>query len=136
MQKLRLIVDYEIKSEDNIEMVTEIEIVKDRLTTEGILVRFIYEIHKAVSPDVYLASIRFDGKDHLVLRGRSKTMSEIFNFVSALEDSRCFQNVKTKYATKHKVKDKEVADFEIACPLAPELRQRLALINGKQADGK
>ncbi|MEA3328976.1 MAG: pilus assembly protein PilM [Candidatus Omnitrophota bacterium] len=110
-------------------MITEVKIIKDRLTTEGILVRFIYEIHKAVSPDVHLASIRFDGKDHLTIRGVSKTMSEIFNFVSALEDSRCFRNVKTKYATKHKVKNKEMANFEIICPLAAGFQQRLTRIS-------
>jgi hypothetical protein len=28
-----------------------------------------------------------------------------------------FHNVKSKYATKRKVEDKEVTDFEIDCPL-------------------
>jgi Tfp pilus assembly PilM family ATPase len=112
-------------------MVGEMQVARERLAMKGISLKFIYEVHKAVSPEIHLLSVNFDGKDHLTLRGTSKTMSEVFNFINSLEESKYFQNVKTKYATRHKVKDKEVADFEIVCPLSEDLQQRLVEIGGK-----
>ena len=52
-------------------------------------------------------------------------MSEIFKFITALEESEIFENVKTRYATKSKEEEKEVTDFEIVCPLSFEFRQQL-----------
>jgi len=74
-------------------------------------------VHKSISPEVYLITLNFDGKNRLTVRGVSDSMSEVFRLVSALEDSNYFKNVKTKYATKSKVEGRELTDFEITCPL-------------------
>ena len=70
-------------------------------------------------------SISFNGKDYLVLRGVSNNMPAVFTFVSALEESEYFQNVKTKYATQRKAKGREVTDFEISCLLEQDLQKLL-----------
>jgi Tfp pilus assembly PilM family ATPase/Tfp pilus assembly protein PilN len=98
-------------------MVKGIETIKERVYTRGTSLNLFYEVHKAVLPEIYLTSITFDGKDELTLRGQSNEMSEVFSFVTKLEESGYFQNVKSKYATKRKVGDKEVTEFEISCPL-------------------
>jgi len=91
--------------------------IKDRIYTRGLVLNLIYEVHKAISPEIHLSSLSFDGKEELVIRGESNIMSEVFVFVNKLEESAYFQNVKAKYATKRKVEEKEVTDFEILCPL-------------------
>lgn len=98
-------------------MVDGTKVIKERSHTKNVSLKFLYEIHKVISPEIYLMSISFDGEDHLTLRGTSNNMSEVFKFINTLEDSKYFQNVKTKYATKHEVEGKELTDFEIACPL-------------------
>lgn len=106
-------------------MTEEIEVIERRILTKGFSMNFLYEIHKDISPEIYLTTISFDGKDHLTLRGTSNTMSEIFKFCSALEGSQYFQNVKTKYATTRKEEGKEITDFEIVCPLDASLKEQL-----------
>ena len=103
-------------------MIRGIETIKDRVYTRGISLNLLYEVHRVVSPEIYLVSISFDGKDSLTLRGESNEMSEVFNFVNKLEESPFFQNVKSKYATKRKEGDKEITDFEISCPLADKYK--------------
>jgi Tfp pilus assembly protein PilN len=98
-------------------MIRGIETIKDRIYTRGMSLNLFYEVHRAISPEVYLVSISFDGKESLTLRGESNEMSEVFSFVKKLEESVYFQDVKTKYATKRKVGDKEITEFEISCPL-------------------
>ncbi len=103
-------------------MIRGIETIKDRVYTRGLSLNLLYEVHKVVSPEIHLVSISFDGKENLTLRGESNEMSEVFNFVNKLEESAYFQNVKSKYATKHKVEDKEITEFEISCPLADKYK--------------
>lgn len=98
-------------------MMGVIEKARARIRTRSTSLNLIYEAHRLISPEIHLVSLSFNGKDSLVLRGTSNVMSEVFDFVNRLEESEYFQNVKTKYATKHKVEDKELTDFEIFCPL-------------------
>jgi len=98
-------------------MVKEIEVIRQRRTRRNNALEVIYAVHKVILPEIYLLSVNFDGKERLSIRGTSENMSEVFRLVSSLEDTKHFQNVKTKYATKRKAGDKELTDFEIACPL-------------------
>lgn len=103
-------------------MIWVIEAVKARVRTRGIALNLFSAVYEVIPPEIYLISISFDGKERLVLRGTSEAMSEVFNLVGKLEESKYFQNVETKYATKHKTQEKELTDFEIFCPLADEYK--------------
>lgn len=106
-------------------MMRETEIIKRRVAARNFVMNFLYEIHKDISPDIYLTVISYDGKGSLTLRGISDTMSEIFKFRDALEKSQYFQNVKTKYAVARKEKGKGTTDFEIVCPVDITLKSQL-----------
>lgn len=106
-------------------MMDEVELSKKRSLTKDLSLNLLYGIHKVVLPEVHLMSISFNGKDYLVLRGVSNNMPAVFTFVSALEESEYFQNVKTKYATQRKAKGREVTDFEISCLLEQDLQKLL-----------
>ena len=105
------------KTQELNDMVGVIETARARIRTRSTSLNLIYEVHRLISPEIHLVSLSFNGKDSLVLRGTSNVMSEVFDFVNRLEESEYFQNVKTKYATKHKTEEKELTDFEILCPL-------------------
>lgn len=106
-------------------MMKEIEGIKRRILTRDFSLNFIYETHRTISPEIYLTSVSFDGEDSLILRGTSSSMSEIFKFLNALEESKYFQNVNTKFATTRKEAGKELTDFEIVCPLDEGIKRQL-----------
>lgn len=107
-------------------MAKETEVVKRRILTKNFSLNFIYEIHKVISPEIYLKSITFGGKDSLILRGTSSSMPAIIEFRKALETSVCFEDVDTKFATTSKIEGKELTDFEIICPLHKEFQEQIA----------
>ena len=112
-------------------MMEETEAIKKRTRTKNLSLNIIFEKHSLISPDIYLTSLRFNGKDLLIVRGVSNTMSEIFKFLNALEKSEYFQNVKTKFVTTHKIKDKDLTEFEIVCPLDMSLKELLTSQDNK-----
>ncbi|MCK4519876.1 MAG: PilN domain-containing protein, partial [Candidatus Omnitrophica bacterium] len=107
-------------------MLEEIEGVRERIFKRDFALNFIYEIHKAIFPEIYLTLINFDGGDQVVLRGASSAMSEVFEFINALEKSECFQNVKTKFVTTRKIRNKDLTEFEIVCPIEADFKKESA----------
>ncbi|MCF7875339.1 MAG: pilus assembly protein PilM [Candidatus Omnitrophica bacterium] len=96
--------------------IKRIEKVKQRIINKGVPLNFLFEIHNTIPPEIYLSSINFDGKDRLIIKGSSSAMSVVFKFVSKLEESYFFRNVKTEYANVRQRRDsKESIDFEIIC---------------------
>jgi Tfp pilus assembly protein PilN len=75
------------------------------------------EIHKLLPPEASLASLSYDARGELVLRGQAQDLSRVFSFVAQLEGSPLFKQaqVKVRYASKIKIKTAEVVDFEIIC---------------------
>lgn len=106
-------------------MMEETRGAKRRTFTKEYSLNFVYEIHRVISPEIYLASVTFDGKDQLTIRGVSSTMSETIRFVNSLEDSEYFQDVKTKFATSSKIEGKDMTEFEIICPLDANLKTQI-----------
>lgn len=104
-------------------MLKEIEEVRERIYKRDVALKFIYEIHKAIFPEIYLTSINFDGEDQVILRGVSSVMSEVFDFLNALEKSECFYNVKTKFVTTRKIENKDITEFEIECPIETSFKK-------------
>lgn len=112
----------ENKTKELNSMIRGMETIKDRVQTRGMSLNLFYEVHREIPPGMHLISMSFDGKESLTLRGQANEMSEVFNFVNKLEESTYFQDVKSKYATKRKVENKEITDFEISCPLAEKYK--------------
>ena len=106
-------------------MMEETEFIKKRVFTKDFCLKLIYETHAVISPDLYLSSISFDGEGQLIARGTSNNMSTVFNFLDAMEESKYFQNVNTKYARTRRVSGEDVTDFEIVCPLTQGLQEVL-----------
>jgi len=97
------------------QMRTRINLIKERLNAEGSSVNILNEIYTLTPREIYMTSINIEEKKEVTLKGRADAMSHVFKFITTLEKSDYFENVKTTYTTTKKEKDVEFAEFEIIC---------------------
>lgn len=103
---------------DRIEMMSkQLNYVKSQLLQSTVCLDALTEIFRIAPADITLASFGYDVDKPIVLKGQAKTLSGVFNFVNTLEASAMFKEVQVRYSSKRKVKDGEIADFEIVCPI-------------------
>ena len=98
----------ELKRED-----LRIKLIENRIDTRNSAIEVLREIHKVTPQEIYLTAIAFEEGKFLSLRGTTTSMSGVFKFVKTLEGLPIFENVKTKYVTKRRLKGKDLTDFEI-----------------------
>jgi len=96
-------------------MRVRISLVEKRLDAKGTSLDILNEVHKLIPKEIYFTSINIEEKKQAILKGRASAMSDVFRFVTTLENSPYFKNAKTTYTTTKKEEDKEYADFEIIC---------------------
>lgn len=96
----------------------KIQLIKRYLLLRGYSLEILDKIYENVPSTMRLSEIRFDKKNRfLSLKGTADSMTTIYSFVDSLSKEDCFRDVKTKYTTKRKEEDKEVADFELSVTL-------------------
>jgi len=98
-------------------MQERVKLIEHRLGPEGTCLEILAELYKIVPPEISLGKFSFEEGKSVTLRGASKTMSDVFKFVTILEKSAHFQKVKLRYANKRRVEAEEITDFQINCPL-------------------
>ena len=74
---------------------------------------FISELQKVIPDEISVDYLSLDEANKVTLRGQATQLSNVFKFVSTLEQSKYFKDVGTKYTRTKKVKDKEINNFEI-----------------------
>jgi Tfp pilus assembly PilM family ATPase/Tfp pilus assembly protein PilN len=90
------------------------QLVKDHLYQRGNSVETIADLYDALPKNVSVSDIRYEeGGTKFSVKGTSGTMASVFTFVTNLEKSQHFKNVKTKYVTSRSENGSDVADFEI-----------------------
>ncbi len=87
--------------------------VKDFLYRRSVPMLLINELGKIVPPEIVLNYISMEDNESVTLRGQGLKLSDVFKFVTTLENSKYFQDVSTKYTRTKKVKDRDITDFEI-----------------------
>jgi Tfp pilus assembly PilM family ATPase len=87
--------------------------IKDYLMDREFPLEVLVNLYTVANPDLELNDIRYDEQGKFSVKGTAETMSTVFSFVDALEKSKYFKDVKTRYTTKRKEGAREVADFEI-----------------------
>ena len=101
-------------------MRTRIELVKGRLDANGASLNMLEEIYKLTPREVYFTNIDIVERKETILKGRANAMSDVFKFVTSLESSPCFENVKATRTTTKKEKDGEYTEFDIVCTYESE----------------
>ncbi|HQP10991.1 MAG TPA: pilus assembly protein PilM [Candidatus Omnitrophota bacterium] len=92
-----------------------ITLVKERLDAGRRSINISDEIHKLTPKEICFTNINIEEDSQTVLQGRAKEMSNVFSFVTVLENSPYFENVKTTYTTTKKEQGEEYTKFEIIC---------------------
>ncbi len=96
------------------------QVIKDYLANRGRSLETVIELVDTLPKDVRLSDIKYEDGEKFSVKGTSKTMGSVFAFVSNLDKSAKFKNVKTKYVTTRNEDGVDVADFEIAMNIKKE----------------
>ena len=72
-----------------------------------------YNIAKVLPKKITLERVIFEKNDELTLLGKASDMSEIFKFISILNETGFFRKVDLRYSRKRREEDKEISEFEI-----------------------
>jgi len=99
-----------------------VNILQGRLDAKGDSLSLLDEVYKLTPKEIYLTNITIERKKQLILKGRANAMSDVFKFVTALENSTNFKGVKNTYTTTKKENNQEYADFEITAAYESENR--------------
>ncbi len=109
-QKIALI---KTDSDEIDKMRLSVSLIRDRLDAGGDSINLLNEIYRTIPGEIYLTDISIERRKQVILKGRASVMSDIFKFVTTLEKSPYFENVKNTSATAKKEDNNEYTDFEI-----------------------
>ncbi len=94
---------------------TRVRVVKNYLDYKQHSLEVLSELYSLIPEDIYLKNLSIDEAGNVSIRGTAEVMSEVFAFVTALENSKTFANANAKNTTNRKEEGKDVAEFEITC---------------------
>ncbi len=92
-----------------------IDLVEDRLDASQRSINVLHEVHSLTPEEIYFTNINIEEENRTILQGRADEMSNVFSFVTTLENSPYFENVKTTYTTTKKDQGEEYTKFEVIC---------------------
>ncbi len=75
------------------------------------------ELYQITPKSVLLSTFSLETGKVLILRGEAQELSVVFDYVSILENSPSLENIRVNYATRRRVGQKEVVNFELYCHL-------------------
>jgi Tfp pilus assembly PilM family ATPase/Tfp pilus assembly protein PilN len=78
------------------------------------------ELYALTPSGISLSKVTYRDAKEVILKGYANDMANVSAFVSALEKSAYFQNVKLKQLSERKSRQGQTSDFEIVCPLTSE----------------
>ena len=93
----------------------QVYLVEGRLDAKRRSINVLKEVHQLTPKEISYTNIDIDEDDKVGLQGRASEMSTVFSFVTTLEKSPYFENVKTTYTTTKKDESGEYTKFEIVC---------------------
>lgn len=105
------------ESEGLNEKMERIKRIKAKLDTRFSALNCLYEISKLMPPEIVLLNLNFQKDDKVSIKGQSREMSDVFKFITILEGSPLFKDVSTRYTTRKKLKDSDIIEFELSCPV-------------------
>ena len=94
------------------------ELIKECLAHRKVGMILLRELIDLLPDKIAITYLAIDGSGIMTLRGQSMQLSDVFTFISSLENSKYFKDASTKYTRTKKVADREVAEFEVT--LHPE----------------
>jgi Tfp pilus assembly PilM family ATPase/Tfp pilus assembly protein PilN len=93
------------------------KIIREYLHDRMVSLETIHELYQVTPIEIYLNGVAMDEDGTITLSGVSQSMSQVFSYVKALDDSPLFVNAKTKSTSTKKEAGKDMAIFEITLKL-------------------
>jgi len=90
-----------------------INTVRQYTDTRQTALNYLSELTRLCPESVVISNFSWEKKKGFSIKGYALQMQDIFNFASSLEGSKILKGVQTRSTRRHKIKDKEVVDFEI-----------------------
>lgn len=115
------------------EEVERVKKIKSKLDTDSIVLNYLLEMSKLLPSEIVLINFSFQKDDKVTIKGQAREMSDIFKFITTLENSPYFKDVQTRYTTRKKIKGKDINEFELICPF--ESTQKSKPVKGAAASG-
>lgn len=116
-----------------------LELVRRRRGTEGSVLNFLEALHQMTPENIYYLNIAFEENQSMSIKGYSKAMASVFDFVTRFDRLGWIKNVETKYATKKMIREQELIEFEITGKLGEKKKiSRMAakaLAAGEETSG-
>lgn len=94
-------------------------IIKKHMDKSNSSIEILVEVFRFIPSSVFLSAFMYNSSGEVMLQGTSLRMSKVLRFVTALEKSKCFEKVELRYASKRKVRETEITDFQIFCRFIP-----------------
>jgi len=98
-------------------MAKRVKMIRERLDSRVLSLDYLYQIHKLTPLEITLKMITLEADNKITLRGQALAMSDVFKFITTLENSGYFKDIQTKYTSKKRIADKDISEFEIICPM-------------------
>jgi len=118
LEKLNL--EYETtneKAKSLEEIFGKVQLARSYLSGRGYVLEVLSQLYDLVTPEIYLHEIRFDGKGTFSVKGTSVSMSSVFSFITNMEKSKYYKDVKTNSTRKREEEGQDLVDFEIISSL-------------------
>lgn len=93
------------------------KVIRDYLQGRMASLETIRELYRITPNQIYLTSVDLQEDGTLTLGGVSDSMSQVFSYVKALDDSPMFKDAKTKNTSAKKENGKDMAVFEVVLKL-------------------
>lgn len=102
-----------IQAQELQERMNKTKVVRGYIKNRMVTLDIIHELYRITPHTVYLNNIAMDEDGTVTIDGISDSMSQVFSYVKALDDSLMFKEAKTKSTSTKKDNGKDVAAFEI-----------------------
>lgn len=99
-------------------MMKGVTVVREAMARKPLAIDIVSEIYEITPHGVSLNMLDFESGKSLAVRGSAPVLSDVFKYVTILENSPFFEGVKVKYANKRTAENREIADFEIDAVLS------------------
>ena len=99
------------------ERMAQNKVIRDYLQGRMVTLDTIQELYRVTPNEIYLTAVSLDVDGTLTVAGVSESMSQVFSYVKALDDSPMFKNAKTKSTATKKENGKDMAVFEVGLKL-------------------
>jgi Tfp pilus assembly PilM family ATPase len=94
-----------------------LETMRNQLKPSSFMSDLLKEVYTIIPDEIYLNSLSIQKDKLLILKGQANDLGNVFNLAQVLGKSVYFENVRVRYATKRRIRDIDITDFQIDCPL-------------------